>query len=219
MQPFRPNEFTRARTRSLVLCAVLFLLGAAAAPAQSLKVGVVDINKVFGGYYKTRDGDQQVLAARQRARQELDERLAQRKQMLDDIKALSKAIEDAVLSPDAKSEQLQKREDKIRELRQFEQSLEKFQGDRQTELQELATRTRNQIVEEIMVVINAKVQRENYDLILNKSGQGLKELPFVLYGNDKLDMTAEVIAILNKDHPTPTPGPTASATPAGSPKK
>ena len=58
-----------------------------------------------------------------------------------------------------------------------------------------------------MVVIDAKVKSENYDLVLNKSGQGTHQTPIVLYGGNKLDFTDDVIAALNRNRPVPTGSP------------
>ena len=219
MKPSHPAQSTYTRAWLPTLCAIVFLTGVAAAPAQSLKVGVVDINKVFSSYYKTRDIDKQLAEARAGATKDLDERLAHHKQMLDDISALGKAIENADLSPEIKTEQLKKREDKIRELRQFEQATNEFRNGREKDMKDSATRYRSQIIEDIMVVIDAKVKSEKYDLVFNRSGQGRGGLPVVVTSNDKLDFTDGVIAALNKDHPTPPPDPSPTAAPAGSPKK
>ena len=74
-------------------------------------------------------------------------------------------------------------------------------------------RMRNQIVEEIMTVINAKVKTDNYDLVLDKSGQSLNGVQIVLHSKDSMEFSDDVITALNKSRPAATPVAPAAATP------
>ena len=51
----------------------LFMLGSAAAQ-QTLKVGIVDMARVFGEYYKTKDIEQELEEHRKAAGKEVEER-------------------------------------------------------------------------------------------------------------------------------------------------
>ncbi len=74
-----------------VACGLLFT-GAASAQAQS-KVGIVDMNKVFAGYYKTKDAESKINEAREVAKKELDDRMESHKTMLNEINELNKKID------------------------------------------------------------------------------------------------------------------------------
>ncbi len=146
------------------------------------------MNKVFSGYYKTKDAENKINDAREVAKKELDERMESHKQMLDEINQLNKDIDNPALSATAKSERSKKREDKIAQVRSLEQEIQEFKTSREKQLQEQAVRMRNQIVEEIMKVINDKVKSDIYDMVFDKSGQSLNGVLFVLYlaGQDGL---------------------------------
>ena len=63
-------------------------------------------------------------------------------------------------------------------------------------------RMRNQIVEEIMTIINAKVKNDNYDLVLDKSGQSLNGVADrVCISKDSMEFSDDVITALNKTRP------------------
>jgi hypothetical protein len=47
-------------------------------------------------------------------------------------------------------------------------------------------------------VIDGKVKAGNYDLVFDKSGQSLNAVNVLVHSKDSFDMTAEVIAELNK---------------------
>ena len=203
-------------TLSSLLAAVAFCAAAPAVHAQ-IKVATVDMNKVFSGYYKTKDAENKINDAREVAKKELDERMESHKQMLDEINQLNKDIDNPALSATAKSDRSKKREDKIAQVRQLEQEIQEFKTSREKQLQEQAVRMRNQIVEEIMKVITDRVKDEQYDVVLDKSGQSLNGVQFVLYSQDKMDFSDEVITALNKNRPTAT-APAASPSASRSPR-
>ena len=207
---------------SSLLAVGLCFAGATAADAQ-VKVGVVDMNKVFSGYYKTKDAENKINDAREGAKKELDERMESHKQLLDEINGLNKDIDNAALSATAKADRNKKRDDKIAQVRSLEQEIQEFKTSRERGLQEQAVRMRNQIVEEIMTIINARVKSDNFDLVLDKSGQSLNGVNMVLHANDKMEFSDDVIAQLNKNRPAPdasAPKPAATAAaPTATPKK
>ena len=202
---------------SSLLAVGLCFAGATAANAQ-VKVGIVDMNKVFSGYYKTKEAENKINDAREGAKKELDERMESHKTMLDEINTLNKDVDNAALSASAKTDKNKKRDDKIQQVRQLEQEINDFKTSRERGLQEQAVRMRNQIVEEIMTIINARVKTDNYDLVFDKSGQSLNGVQILLHANDKFEFSDDVIAALNKNRPTATesstaPKPAATATP------
>ncbi len=205
-------------TLSSLLTAAAFCTAAPAAHAQ--KIATVDMNKVFSGYYKTKDAENKINDARESAKKDLDERMESHKGMLDEINQLNKDIDNPALSQQAKSDRQKKREDKIGQVRQLEQEIQEFKTSRERQLQEQAVRMRNQIVEEIMKVVNDKVKDDKFDMVFDKSGQSMNGVQIVLYSQDKMDFSDEVITALNKTRPAATPAPAAAATPAPSaPKK
>ena len=57
----------------LVLASLAF--GAVSASAQTVKIGTVDMKKVFEGYYKTKDAEARINEARNAAKKEMDDRM------------------------------------------------------------------------------------------------------------------------------------------------
>ena len=199
---------------SLLAVGLCCFAGVNAAQAQ-VKVGVVDMNKVFGGYYKTKDAENKINDARETAKKELDDRMESHKTMLEEINSLNKEVDNPALSASAKADRQKKRDEKIQQTRQLEQEINDFKTSREKQLQEQAVRMRNQIVEEIMTIINTKVKNDNYDLVFDKSGQSVNGVAVVLHSKDSMEFSDDVITALNKSRPAAT-APTA---PAATPKK
>ena len=203
------------------LLAVAFCFAGATAAHAQVKVGVVDMNKVFSGYYKTKEAENKINDAREGAKKELDERMESHKQMMDEINTLNKNMDNPALSDQAKKDQNKKRDDKIAQVRSLEQEIQEFKGTRERGLQEQAVRMRNQIVEEIMTIINARVKSDSYDLIFDKSGLSTSNVPFLLHSNDKYEFSDDVVSQLNKNRPAASETAPAAGTPrpAATPKK
>ena len=79
-------------------CALAFILIAAVSSAQaqgfSLKVGTVDMDRIFKSYYKTKDAENSINEARSTAKKELDERMETYKANLDQINKLNDELQE-----------------------------------------------------------------------------------------------------------------------------
>ncbi len=190
---------------------------AAATPAQAqMKVGVVDMNKVFSEYYKTKDAETRINEARAAAKKEMDDRMEARNKLLEDINSLNKDIENKALSAGARDEKSKQRDDKINETRNLEREITEFKNTRERQLQEQAVRMRNGIVEEIMKIVNDRVKADGFELVFDKSGSSLNGVPFLLFSKDGMEFTNEIVTALNKTKPAASAAP--AATPAAAPK-
>lgn len=212
--------------RTLALApAILALCFVAATPAQAqMKVGVVDMNKVFSDYYKTKDAETRINEARAAAKKEMDDRMEARNKMLEEINTLNKDMESKTLGAPAREEKSKQRDDKIAEVRNLEREITEFKNTRERQLQEQAVRMRNGIVEEIMKIVNDRQKADAYDMVFDKSGASMNGVPLILYAKDTMEFTNEVVTALNKAKPAAaTPKaeakPDAPAKPAAAPKK
>ncbi len=210
------------RTLALVP-ALLTLCFLAATPAQAqMKVGVVDMNKVFSDYYKTKDAETRINEARGAAKKEMDDRMEARNKMLEEINTLNKDMENKSIGAAAAQEKSKQRDDKIAEVRNLEREITEFKNTRERQLQEQAVRMRNGIVEEIMKIVNERQKTDGFDLVFDKSGSSLNGVPLILFAKDGMDFTNEVVTALNKTKPAAaaaTPKAEAPAKPAATPKK
>jgi outer membrane protein len=64
-------------------------------------------------------------------------------------------------------------------------------------------RMRKDIIDDIMKVVSEKVKAAGYDLVLDKTGVSMGQVPVVLYSRADLDFSNDIITILNKNAPKP----------------
>lgn len=167
--------------RSIVLAvAVLFVAGMFAGPvcekvfAKELKIAYVDLAKVFDEYKKTKDSEK-VLEEKSKGKE------GERTKLINEIKKLKD--EQALLSEKAKAEKQGAIDNKIKVLQDYD------------------TKTRNELIKDrndmlggimkdIEKTVSDHAKASGYDLVLNSR--------MLLYGADQYDLTAEVLAKLNK---------------------
>ena len=210
--------------KTILLSLLAVAIGSAGASAQNIKIGTVDMKKVFESYYKTKDAEAKINEARNGAKKELEDRMDVAKKTLDEVKKIDEEITKPELSKEAKAKG---RNEKSNELQGMDREIREFQQSREKQLQEQSVRMRAGIVDEINKVVAERVKAENFDIVLDKSGPSLNGVPIVLYSRDTYEFTDAVVTALNKNKgkeapaaaPVAAPKPDAPKTTAPAPKK
>src|SRR3982751_4050093 len=105
------------------------------ASAQQVRIGTVDMKKVFENYYKTKDAEQRINEARNAAKKELEDRSETYKKAVDEVRKLNDEIQRPELSASAKDAKTKMRDEKITELKTMEREIQEFQSTREKQLQ------------------------------------------------------------------------------------
>ncbi len=218
---FSPPNIDMKRILTLALLTAALGFGAvSSASAQAVKIGTVDMKKVFENYYKTKDAEARINEARTQAKKELEERMDTYKKSTEEVQKLNDEIQRPELSKESKEAKSKQRDEKIAELKTMEREVREFQATREKQLQEQSVRMRGGIVEEINKVVADRVKAQNYDLVFDKSGPSLNGVPILLHAKEAYDFTDDVISTLNKNRGRETPAAApAAATPAAPAKK
>lgn len=185
---------------TLSLAAAFCSLGATPALAQ-MKVGIVDMNKVFTSYYKTKDAEARLNDARAQAKTDLDGRLETLKSNMEEINKLEADTKKPELAADKKEAAIKQRDEKINEVRNLDREIGEFRQTRERQLQEQFMRMRGDIVQDIMKVVDSKVKADGYDLVLDSSGLGISQVKVVLYSAPSMDFSDSIITQLNANAP------------------
>lgn len=164
-----------------------------------MKVGILDMNAVFTQYHRTKDAEAKLNESRAAAKKELDDRLETLKKAMDEINKTNADLEKPELSKEAKEKAAKSRDEKVAEARNLDREIAEFRGTRERQLQEQFVRMRKDIIDDIMKIVNDKVKGAAYDLVLDKSGMSMGQVPVVLFSAQGLDFSKEIIDTLNKD--------------------
>ena len=104
-------------TKFTVFLSILISLNLSAL-SEELKVGIVDMTRVFGEYYKTKEVEKEIEKKKEIARSEVNERDGELKEKMDELKALEKEITDPVSSREVRAN-AQKKAQKVTEEASF----------------------------------------------------------------------------------------------------
>jgi outer membrane protein len=206
------------KSPSLTIIGLLALSLAFASRAQAeMKVGTVDMQKVFTAYYKTHDAEDKLKEAQKAYKDELDQRMDEYKKNLDVINKLNEEMNKPDLSGASKDQKAQERDSKISETKGLEKEISDFRQTREKQIQDQLKRMRDGIVDEIMKVVNDQVKNANYDMVFDRSGFSANNIvPVLLYSRDNYDFSDSVISKLNSNRPAATSTPPLAQRPASS---
>lgn len=176
------------------LAAALLLLAAAASPAGAqLKIGTVDVNRVFNSMPKTEAAKAQLRSAEEAAEKEFKERMEAYKTAVEQARKLEQEANSPALSESARAERRRTLAAKAGDVRKLELEINEFRQTRMKELQEQLLKNRKEILDQIMSVAVEIAKAEGFDLVLDKSGPSAAGIPVVLYAADAVDFTEKVI--------------------------
>ena len=189
--------------KSILSTAIIAAALVAFAPSANaqIKVGTLDMSAVFTQYYRTKDADAKLTETRVAAKKELDDRLETLKKSMDEINKISASLEKPELSKDAKEKMTKQRNEKVEEARNLDREINEFRSTRERQLQDQFARMKKDIVDDIMKVVNDKVKSAAYDVVFDKSGMSMGQIPVLLYSRNDLDFSKEIVDALNKNAP------------------
>jgi outer membrane protein len=199
------------KSRFLLLSLAVSLLAAGTASAQTqMKIGIVDMKRVFQDYYKTKEAEKKVNEDKSKAKKDLDQRSAEMNKLVGQWEAAQRIVQDKLVNPELKQQKQQEAQKLASEIKALEREIDEFRRRREQQLQEQVMRMRKGLLEDITQHVKEKSKLDNYDLVFDKSGVSPSGVPFLLHSKDAVEFSNEVLGELNKNAPkdslnTPVP--------------
>ena len=187
--------------------------------AADLKIGVIDMSKVFQEFHKTKSAAEKYKGNYEKAAQEMQERQTVYKSLATEAQKLLKTAQDPIITPEQRNRHAAELGEKVKEIRSMEMEMQEFAERRQTQLKQEDMQIRKGLYEEILVVVRDKSKADGFDIVFDKTGVSLSTIPIILHVKEgsATDMTDQLIVELNKNAPPPGAEPAKSQ--AGGAKK
>jgi Skp family chaperone for outer membrane proteins len=166
--------------------------------SHDLSFAVVDMNRIFKAYNKTREAEGKINLDKEAAKKEYDERADSYKKALDEINELNKKLQSSSGSGATRDAMVRERDNKISDVRKMEKEINKFRETREKQLKERTTQLREGIVREITDMIGAKLDRTAVAVVIDISGNSLNGAPLAASVRGVPDYSNETIAALNE---------------------
>ena len=183
------------------ICLMMLLTVVNAAAASKLKIAVVDMDKLFQQYYKTRQTDA-VLQQKQGIFQAWAKKLGEsRLKLQKEFNILRDAAQNIAFSNSEREKKRLAAQKKYQEFKKKEAELEQYVQQKSREYKTLVSKMHKRLLEEIFIEIRRYAVLKGYNFIFDKSGKTLNTIPVIIYSSPQHDVTAEILKKLNRGQP------------------
>ena len=197
--------------KRIIATLALALALAAGVHAAELKIAVIDMQRAFQEYEKTKTIEIK-LNQQMEVFKEYSNQLNQQYQNL--RKQYESARDDSqniAFSSAERESKRQKAQQLYESLKLKEQEMTSYTESRKTQIRDMYTKLRGEVVEEIRKAVHNKAVLEGYTIVLDQSGESLNDVGFVIYVQPNLDITESVIQDLNRGYRKNAKDPAAAA--------
>jgi len=184
---------------SIAVIVLMSLLGSSAL-AQN-RMATIDLRKVFDGYWKKRQAEA-ALKERQNDIEKEDRNMVDDyKRVKEEYQTLLTSANDQVVSGEERDKRKNAAEEKLRRMKEMEDSIAQYERQARTTIGEQSQRMRSNILTEIRNVVNSKAKAAGYSLVIDTAAETINSTPVFLYSNTDTDITDAVLQQLNSTAP------------------
>lgn len=205
---FESNKLMKKLVAVLLFAAVVAIAPSAHAQT-SPKIGVIDLKKVFDGYWKTKQADTNLKAQAAEMDKKRKDMVADYEKLNADYKKALDNSNDAAVSNEEREKRKKAAETKLMEIRELEQLVQQFDRQSRTTIMEKQRQMRDGILKELKEAINAKAKAASYDMVIDSAAETANGTPTVMFWNGQGDITDAVLSHLNANAPVEKPAPPA----------
>ena len=196
-----------------ILAALLLVSALAAGAAENGRIGVVNLEKIFREYYKSRMAEDAIKQQAEVYRTYLMRLNDQLRTLKEEARAARLNSQNLALSEADRKAAVDKADAKARQVSQKEAEIELYATEGSASLRKVEQQKREAIMAEIYQEIRRRAAAEGYAFVLDSSGKTMNEQPTLLLCPPSSDFTAAVLTELNRtrtkkvDAPAPKPAP------------
>jgi outer membrane protein len=186
---------------AFVITAALGLALSASAQAPAGRIVTIDLNKVFNEYYKTPIASAKLKETADTFNKEHDDMMANYKKEIDELNKLRDDQDKPEYTAEVREQKRKAVADKLTETQKMQRDIDDYRTSHRKILEEQTQRMRQTVLKEIEDVIDKEARDAGYQLVLDKSGNTLNGVPALVYSQDSLEITDDILKILNKNQP------------------
>jgi len=176
---------------------------ALSAHAQT-KMAVVDLQKVFDGYWRTKQADTQLKERANDLEKARAGMVDDYKKANEDFKKVLDSISDPSASNDEKDKRKQEAEKRRVDIAGIEQNIRTFDENSRKSILDQQKRMRDSVLRDIRGVVEEKAKSAGYQTVLDTAALSLNQTPVVVYTSlvgSADDLSDSVLKALNANAP------------------
>jgi outer membrane protein len=171
------------------------------ATAAELRVAVVNGSRLLQDYYKTELADAHIQQQLDDFAAERDKLLAEHKKLKQEFEGLKAETQNKALTEEAREKKREQAEDKLTEVIEYENTIRDKAATRKKQIEGEGRKVHAELAKAVKDAVKACAAKGGYTLVIESGGLLANGLEPVLYAEPKMDITAEVLKILNADKP------------------
>ncbi|MBC8326762.1 MAG: OmpH family outer membrane protein [Verrucomicrobia subdivision 3 bacterium] len=180
-------------TLTALLLATAILLPISASAAGEQKIAIVNVEKVFKGYWRTDVEDQRLKKEVENVEKRIAVEDKKQAERLAELKNMSTVLQNPNLNQAARARHKQQFDVKQRAYQQSGTTLNNWKASQQKDLQEKSRKAYAKIREEIQAVISAQAKKSGFTVVVDSKA--------LLFSSAELDISTQVLAQLNINDP------------------
>jgi Skp family chaperone for outer membrane proteins len=187
-----------------VVCG-LALATTAWAEGPSGRIVTVDLNRLFNEFYKTPIELKKLQELRESNSNEESTMLTEYRKLNDELVKLRDESEKPEYTAEVKEQKRKVMTDKLDQIKKSQQDIEEFRRTRLKAMEEQRALRLNNILKDISDTIGKIATGAGYMMVLDKSGMTGNGMPSILFSQTGMDVTDDVLKVLNKNAPKTQP--------------
>lgn len=187
--------------KSSKLCVALgaFVLMLSQPGSADIKVASVDIDKILLHYQDAAKQLSYLKAGRDRYLISRNERQKQVNELALEIKAIYAKLKNKAMPRSERNHLMEKQEELIRQYQKLTEEIKESDDLQITDTKRKITIATRDILNDCSLVINDYAMKHGYQWVIETSGTTSSTISPLLYARNAVDITDEILALLNKD--------------------
>lgn len=169
------------------------------------RIVTVDLNRLFTEYYRTPVASAKLKDTAEQYNKEHDEMLAQFRKAVDDLNKLREEQDKTEYTPEVREQKKKAVQDKLTETQNMQRNIEDYRASHRQMLDQQTQRMRQSILKEIKDIVLKESRDAGYGIVFDKSGNTANGEPTIIYSQDSIDITEDMLKVLNKNKPADAP--------------
>ncbi|MDA7881588.1 OmpH family outer membrane protein [Akkermansiaceae bacterium] len=197
----KPSQISPRLPALAVFVTLLFLPFTASADPK-MKLGTVNMAKLLTEYHLTKAAQAEEDAEREMIKKDDQERIVAIKGLSEEMKVLDAERRDPSLAEAKRRASLDKLAAKDAKLKALRKERDEFLQRRGNALNQKMISMMNDIRIEVVNTVAAHAKDgTDVDYVVDSSGLTTAQVPFLLFAREKVDLTDDVLKLLNKEAP------------------
>jgi Skp family chaperone for outer membrane proteins len=181
----------------LTLAVCLIAVSSFSSFGADKKIGVIDMEKIFTSYYKTKIEDAKIKKQTEIFRKYMADLNESREKLQKEFNDLRDSSQNIAFSDIERENKRIEAQNKYRQLQAKEAEIQQYNEQKRQQLITEYDKIRKGIVGEITSIVKLKAKEENFIIVVDSSGNTMNSIPVVVYADASLDITDAVLKELN----------------------